>query len=175
MSKISEIRAADTLAIALERESLVIVAGLMQFFKAPDNAVTQASLETMIYSSLVNSVGKMWKPQMGLLQETLGKEDFIKVSKLRWPEIYAKNKEIASSVLRYNSLAPLSEVGAVLNDVIADQVDTTQEIEGAKRGIKWARHADSGACKWCREQISVYASTKKWLRHGNCRCFKVKA
>lgn len=177
MATAAELRAADALAIALERESLLLVGALFQSF-APGSTVpfTQRSIETTVREGLLASVGKLWSPTVNFLRLSTDtpKSEKLKMVELRWPEVYERNRAIAEKMLRFQTIQPLADAGTLLNDVVTKQVDETQTMIGYQKGIKWKRHTDAKACDWCRDQVSAYSSTGSWFRHANCKCFKVK-
>lgn len=169
----AELMAADFLALALEKESLILNVGILKYFQGRN--LIQSELKSEIHNRISGSIGRMWRPQVRFLQlSTDSVGETLRVQPLRWPEVYEKTDNMVQKVLRSRSLQPLNECGTVLNTVITSQVDETQQIVGAQKGIQWRRHLDSGACEWCKEQVDVYEQTRQWRRHYSCRCFKVK-
>lgn len=172
-----ELRAADTLAISLERESLLLVSALFAAFDpSSGTAFTQKAIESVLHAEIIASIGKLWGPTANFLKISTGtpKDQLLKMAELRWPEVYERNTAIAQKMLKFQSIQPLAEAGAVLNDVVTSQVDQTQARIGFEKAIKWRRHVDAKGCGWCRDQVGNYAATRQWLRHPNCKCFKVK-
>lgn len=177
MATVAELLAADLLAIALERESMSLTNRLFGIFReGGSDLMKQVTIQDILHTEISGSVGKMWAPQLNFIKESLGVADGdpIRVKKMRWPELYERQTSIAMNMLQKQSLAPLVEAGSVLNDLITRQVDDTQEEAGRAEGLKWRRHTDPGACKWCLQQVQDYRDFGFWLRHANCRCFKVR-
>ena len=173
----AELLAADMLALALEKEALLLGNRLMRSFgKLEPEAYTQRILEGKLKGEIQASVGKLWIPQIRFLKISTGatEEDPLKLSPVRWAEVHDRNRVMVEKMLKVKNLQPLADAGSVLNDVITRQVDETQQYEGARKGIQWVRHTDAGACSWCRDQVAAYASTRSWFRHANCKCFKVR-
>jgi len=178
MSGLAEMQAADLLALALQKESLLLTSRLLGIFKpSATELMTQKSIVDTLHAEISSSVGTLWSPQINLLRKTLDIDvsSPITVKPLRWPEVYNRNAQIAQKILKLRSYAPLVEAGGVLNNVITRQVDDTQEAVGASKGYSWRRHVDSKACEWCHDQVAQYEETGWWFRHANCKCFKVRS
>ena len=123
----------------------------------------------------MESIGKLWKPEARFLSASL--EQPWRPAKMAWPELYQRNSEMALNVLRTGSTGPLADAGTLLNDLITQQVDRTQDAFTtlpSGKSIHWERHTDAGACPWCSDQRGEFEATGRWLRHGNCKCFKVR-
>lgn len=174
MASLTELRAADVLAIGLERQSLLLVGSLLKAFGG--QSVTQRSIEAGLHSHISSSIGQLWGPTVNFLRESTGarKDEKLKMVEIRWPELYERNRAISEKILKLQSIQPLTEAGGILNDLVTRQVDDTQKAIGFEKGLKWRRHVDAKACEWCRDQVSNYANTGAWFRHANCKCFKVR-
>lgn len=174
MATMQELRTAAILALALQRESLGLVTVVTRDLQAIGiGSLTQKNITDTLHAAMSTSIGKLWNPQINFLKASVG--DDVKALPLRWPEVYERNALMAEQVLKTGSLQPIVDAGSTLNDVITTQVDETQDRVGAAKGIKWVRKPNAGSCKWCIEQVSVYAETRAWRRHKNCQCLKVKA
>lgn len=178
MASALELRAADLLAIVLEKEGLLLNSRLLRIFpKLGPEELTQRAIEERLRTEISSSVGRIWGRQIAFLRASLGlaEDEPLTVKALRWPEIYQRNTQMAQKILKDRNFQALADAGTVLNDVIVRQVDETQQLVGAQRGVRWERHTDAGACSWCTEQVANYRENRVWLRHANCRCFRVRS
>lgn len=174
MASLTELRAANMLAIGLETQSLLLVSGLLSAFSG--KSISQRSIEEGLHSRISSSIGQLWGPTVNFLRESTAtrKDEKLKMVEIRWPELYERNRAISDKILKLQSLQPLTEAGSILNDLVTSQVDDTQKMIGFQKGLKWRRHVDAKACQWCRDQVANYRDTGAWFRHANCKCFKVR-
>lgn len=179
---VNAMAAADRLAGHLEKEGLKLGPRVERKLKAASKAgiLTQQVAKTIIGTEIIHAAGGktaslMWN--FILATVATPKDTAIGFADPRTNYVWARSTELAQQTIRTGTTdAARAQVGEVLTNYAGYQVDDTQDKyspAGRTSMLKWARHLNAGACKWCQEQKILYDQGERWLRHGNCRCYKV--
>lgn len=166
----SEVAAADELADALERSGLKLKKRLpkvaARVMDRPGS--TPLDLRNALAEELLKEAGKMATPMSKFLRASVGSQ-FAEFAAPDYGIVYASATDIASKVVVHGK-AHAGEYSGTLSRFVLNQVDRTQD----RSPYLFTRRAEANACKWCLGQVSVYEATRKFSRHSNCRCMKVR-
>lgn len=174
--------AADELASHLEAEGFRLGKRVERKLKVASKAglLTQNMAKTIIGTEIIHAAGgKSASLMWNFILSTVAtpKNSAISFADPRTNFVWARSTEIAKQTIRTGTTdAARAQAGEVLTNYVGYQVDDTQDKyspAGRTSMLKWMRHLNAGACKWCQEQKTLYDKGEPWFRHANCRCYKV--
>lgn len=169
-SAMAERRAADELAEALDKGGLRLkkrLPGVVDAVMKKPRATT-TDLRNALADELIAEAGKMATPMANFLSKSLGGQ-FNGFADPDYGIVYGSADDMVAKVVMYGS-KHAGEYSGNLSRFVLNQVDRTQDATP----FMFTRHVEANACKWCQQQVSVYEMSRKFFRHSNCRCMKVR-
>lgn len=166
----NEVKYADELAEELKKGGLRLKKQLpkvaQEIMDKPN--YTLLELRDAIADELIKESGKMYKPMTQFLESSLGTQ-FDGLAKADFGVVYGSADDIVPKIVLHGA-KEATEYSGTLSKFVLKQVDDTQ----SSSPYLFTRHVESGACKWCHQQVSVYETTRQFFRHHNCRCMKIR-
>lgn len=168
-----QMRASDRLTNKLERDSIKLNKFLLGYFKRnPSRVATAREMNSFLSKAIYENAGYQAENMSEFISASTGidKADVVFAAALT-TGMFIETSKISKEVFQFKTFSPVGKTGTVLNEQVMTQVDRTQTKY--KPYGNWFRHLNGGGCEWCVAQVSEFEQTRRWLRHGNCRCSKV--
>lgn len=174
MATLEEIRLADKLALLAEEYGLKLNFKTRQILKrALKSGVFDRKELFEEISALAFKESLALKP---VAQELLIATTGVAASEIDYhvasKKIFVGTNIVLKQAIELKSTDPANLIGGFLNEYIYDGLDQAQDR--IKPHQIWSIETDSKACDYCVAQAMDYALSKKFRRHPNCRCVKVK-
>lgn len=176
MASMEEIKAADTLTMFLERSGLALPLILRRGVKnlIEEQSATSKDVRSYIFNRMLFETGLAAPLMHNFIRSSLSLPEGARTpfSKPDTAMLSVYSSETVKSILKTGALEPLNSAGGYVTKIVLKQVDRTQTALAPAE--VWVRRTNSGACKWCMDQVGEYALTGVFKRHDNCRCVRVR-
>lgn len=179
---VNSMAAADKLAVHLEKTGLKLGKKVQrQLLEASEaGTLTEDFVKLLVGNEILEAAGgKTASLMWNFILSTVAtpQNQAISFADPRTNYVWARARQIAQETVRTGKTeAARAQVGEALTNYVGYQVDDTQDKytpAGRSKFRVWVRHTNAGACKWCVDQVDLYRNGGPWLRHGNCRCYKI--